>query len=106
LPFTTPSDAGAALAADWAPIPIAWSRWSCLPSVCSEGATMTSARWKDGMSSYPHVAIEVRRLPIRLNVPSFSWAGPSRICSSDPFWVVWTRAPRGSSGWKVAMPQW
>ncbi len=33
LPFTTPSDAGAALAADWAPMPIAWSRCSCLPSV-------------------------------------------------------------------------
>ena len=33
---------------------------------------------------------------MRLNVPSFSWAGPSRICSSVPFWVVLTRAPRGS----------
>ncbi len=49
-PLVTPSDAGAALAADWAPMPIAWSRWSCLPSVCSDGATMTSARWKSRMS--------------------------------------------------------
>ncbi len=50
-PLLTPSDAGAALAADWAPMPMAWSRWSCLPSVCSDGATMTSARWNEGMSS-------------------------------------------------------
>ena len=50
-PLVTPSDAGAALAADWAPMPMAWSRWSCLPSVCSDGATMTSARWNEGMSS-------------------------------------------------------
>ena len=50
-PLVTPSDAGAALAADCAPMPMAWSRWSCLPSVCSDGATMTSARWNEAMSS-------------------------------------------------------
>src|SRR5918996_1593650 len=50
--------------------------------------------------------MEVRRLPIRLKVPSFSWAGPIRICSSVPFCAVRTRAPRGSDGWNVAMPQW
>ena len=44
----------------------------------SDGATITSALWKAGMSSYPQVAIDVRRLPIRLKVPSFSCAGPSR----------------------------
>ena len=38
--------------------------------------------------------------------PSFSWAGPSRISRSDPRTDVRTRAPRGSVGWKVAMPQW
>src|SRR3954470_23104769 len=43
---------------------------------------------------------------MRLNVPSFSRAGPMRISSSVPFWVVATRAPRGSVGWNVAMPQW
>src|SRR3954452_581721 len=97
---------GAAAAARVAPMPTAWSRCRCLPSVCSDGATITSARWNDAMSSYPQVAIDVRRLPIRLKVPSFSCAGPSRICSIEPFWVVLTRAPRGSDGWNVAMPQW
>ena len=43
---------------------------------------------------------------MRLNVPSFSRAGPAMISSSVPFCVVCTRAPRGSDGWKVAMPQW
>jgi hypothetical protein len=43
---------------------------------------------------------------MRLNVPSFSWAGPVRISCSVPFWTVCTRAPRGSDGWKVAIPQW
>ncbi len=33
------------------PIPTDWLRCSCLPSVCSAGATMTSARWNEGMSS-------------------------------------------------------
>ena len=33
------------------PMPTAWLRCSCLPSVCSAGATMTSARWNEGMSS-------------------------------------------------------
>src|SRR3954465_808543 len=50
--------------------------------------------------------MDVRRLPMRLKVPSFSCAGPSMICSSVPFCVVFTRAPRGSDGWNVAMPQW
>ena len=54
------------------PMPTDCSRCSVLPSVCSAGATMTSARWKSRMSSYPQVAIEVRSAPIRLNVPSFS----------------------------------
>ena len=27
------------------PMPTPWARWSCLPSVCSEGAIMTSAFW-------------------------------------------------------------
>ena len=38
--------------------------------------------------------------------PSFSWAGPSRISRRLPRTEVRTRAPRGSVGWKVAMPQW
>ena len=33
-----------------APIPIAWSRWSDLPSVCSAGATISSARLNSAMS--------------------------------------------------------
>src|SRR3954462_1916884 len=28
------------------------------------------------------------------------------ISWSVPFWIVFTRAPRGSVGWNVAMPQW
>ena len=39
-------------------------------------------------------------------MPSFSRAGPVMISCSEPFWFVRTRAPRGSVGWKVAMPQW
>ena len=27
------------------PMPTDWARWSCLPSVCSAGATITSALW-------------------------------------------------------------
>ena len=45
-------------------MPTDCSRWSCLPSVWSAGAIITSARWKDGMSSYPQVAIEVLSDPI------------------------------------------
>ena len=30
--------------AQW-PMPTPWDRWSCLPSVCRAGATMTSAFW-------------------------------------------------------------
>ncbi len=33
------------------PIPTACSVWSFLPSLCSAGATITSARWKERMSS-------------------------------------------------------
>src|SRR3954452_25252542 len=43
---------------------------------------------------------------MRLNVPSFSRAGPTMISSSVPFCWVATRAPRGSDGWNVAIPQW
>ena len=42
---------GAAVAAAVAPMPTSWSRCRCLPSVWSAGATMTSARWNEGMSS-------------------------------------------------------
>ena len=43
---------------------------------------------------------------MRLNVPSFSCAGPVMISSIVPFCTVATRAPRGSEEWNVAMPQW
>ena len=33
-----------------APMPICWSRWSCLPSVCSAGAIISSARLNSAMS--------------------------------------------------------
>src|SRR2546423_1261617 len=75
-----------------APIPTPWSRCRALPSVWSAGATTTSARLNSARSLWPHVAIDVRRPPKRLNVPSFSRAGPMRISSSEPFCVVATRA--------------
>src|SRR4029453_13889303 len=43
---------------------------------------------------------------MRLNVPSCCRAGPVMISCSVPFCVVRTRAPRGSDGWNVAIPQW
>ena len=33
-----------------APMPTAWSRWSCLPSLCSAGAIISSARLNSAMS--------------------------------------------------------
>ena len=44
IPFET-------LALPLEPMPTSCERWSCLPSVCSAGATITSARWKSRMSS-------------------------------------------------------
>src|SRR4029079_3898544 len=87
-------------------IPTACSRCSFLPSVWRAGANMISAFWKAWMLSYPVVAIDVRSAPIRLSVPSFSLAGPTTISSSVATCSVLTRAPRGSVGWNVAMPQW
>ena len=34
-----------ALSYGYRPMPMPWARWSALPSVCSDGATMTSAFW-------------------------------------------------------------
>ena len=51
-------------------------------------------------------ALLVRNAPHRFMRPSFSWAGPIRISCSVPRTAVFTRAPRGSVGWNVAMPQW
>ena len=48
----------------------------------------------------------VRNAPIRFSVPSFSVAGPITISSSVAGWSTCTRAPRGSVGWNVAIPQW
>ena len=62
-------------------MPTAWSRCSCLPSLCSAGAIISSARLNSAMSRYPQVAIDVRKAPMRLNVPSFSSAGPVMIGS-------------------------
>jgi hypothetical protein len=53
------------------PIPTCWDRCSSFPSVCNEGATMTSAFWNSFMSPYPQVARLVRRAPNRFNRPSF-----------------------------------
>src|SRR2546421_8862917 len=50
-PLSAATGSVADVAARVAPIPIPCSRWSCLPSLCSAGATITSARWKEGMSS-------------------------------------------------------
>ena len=91
--------------AAFAPMPTPCSLCRCFPSVCRDGATISSARLNSAMSRYPQVAIDVRSPPIRLNVPSFSRAGPLMISSSVPFGVVATRVPRGRVGWKVAMPQ-
>ena len=60
-----------------APMPTPCSRCRCLPSVCSDGATISSARLNSAMSRYPQVAIDVLSAPIRLKVPSFSRAGPA-----------------------------
>ncbi len=76
--------------------PTRWSRCSALPSVCSDGATTTSARLNSARSLWPHVAIEVRRPPNRLNVPSFSWRG--RRGSPRAFRSGWSRrAPRAAA---------
>ncbi len=40
------------------------------------GATTTSTRWNSLRSEYPVVAIDLRRAPIRLAVPSATGAGP------------------------------
>src|SRR4029079_12794371 len=53
----TPFDSGCGTAAAVAPIPMPCSCCSCLPSDWSAGATMTSALWKDAMSSKPQGAI-------------------------------------------------
>ena len=47
-PASTGCGSGCALPR--APMPIAWSRWSDLPSVCSAGATISSARLNSAMS--------------------------------------------------------
>ena len=39
-----------ATARPFEPIPTCWSRWRCLPSVCSAGATISSARLNSAMS--------------------------------------------------------
>ena len=70
------------------------------------GAITSSAFWNSLIVSYPVVAIDVASAPNRLNVPSFSWAGPTRISSIEATCWVLTRAPRGNVGWKVAIPQW
>ncbi len=54
------------------PIPTPWERCRALPSVCSAGATITSAFWNSLTVSYPHVAMAVRRAPKRFMRPSFS----------------------------------
>ena len=41
----------ATVARPFEPMPTDCSRWSCLPSLWSAGATITSALWKAGMSS-------------------------------------------------------
>ena len=46
----------------------------------------------------------IRKAPIRFRVPSFSWAGPTRISSIVPVVLVLMRVPRGRVGWKVAIP--
>ena len=67
---------------------------------------MTSAFWNSLRLAYPVVAIEVRSAPNRFIVPSLRGAGPFTISLSVPSVVVRTLVPRGSSGWKVAIPQW
>ena len=61
--------------AQW-PMPTPWDRWKNFPSVCRDGATMTSAFWNSLTVSYPQVAIAVLSAPKRFMRPSFSWAGP------------------------------
>ena len=49
-PRTGAQSATSATPFDRAPMPICWSRWSCLPSVCSDGAIISSARLNSAMS--------------------------------------------------------
>ena len=44
------SVAAKAIAPPRAPMPTAWSRWRCLPSLWSAGATISSARLNSAMS--------------------------------------------------------
>ena len=44
------SVAARAIAPPRAPMPTAWSRCSCLPSLCSDGAIISSARLNSAMS--------------------------------------------------------
>ena len=93
------------------------ARWNpCRPTARAAAACPRSAATerpsprRDGIRRCPRsqlVAIDVRRPPIRLNVPSFSLAGPSSdLLESCRSARCDTRAPRGSDGWNVAIPQW
>ena len=51
-PYSSSSlTAAATCALPFEPMPTCCSRWSCLPSLWSAGAIITSARWNEGMSS-------------------------------------------------------
>ena len=89
------------------PMPTPWDRWSCLPSVCRDGATMTSAFWNSFSGLVPagghrgaqrteevHPAVVLVR------------RAEQDLAAASPRTPVRTRAPRGSVGWNVAMPQW
>ena len=57
------------------------------------------------MLKAPHIPIAALRAPARFWVPSVTEVGPKSICSSGPLLPTFMRVPRGSAGWKLAMPQ-
>ena len=77
--------------------PTDFGRWTRDPLVPA-GLTTISTRWNSLRSEYPVVAIDRRSAPTMFIVPSVTWDGPNRICSSVPTVPRCTRAPRGRVG--------
>ena len=78
-------------------------RWSDLPSVCSAGATITSAFWNSFTVSYPVVAIEVRSAPKRLSDLRSSCLGTEQDLVEGAHRVDRAREPE-AAGVRAGMP--
>ena len=81
------------------PMPTACSRWSCLPSVWSAGATITSARWNVAdvlvAAGRHRGAQRAHQVEGAVVLAAPGRAGSPRACRPAS---VATRAPRGSDG--------